>query len=123
MCDESVGAVIVTSASGDEPLVVGIVTDRDIVRAQLGRVADLSRIQAGDIMSDNPLILSADDSIENGILHLRARRVRRAPVVAANGTLIGMVSTDDLLGHVAEQLTALAHLVSHQRHLERARTR
>jgi CBS domain-containing protein len=40
--------------------------------------------------------------------------VRRAPVTAANGDLVGIVSTDDCLGIVAEQLDSLARLVERQ---------
>jgi CBS domain-containing protein len=42
------------------------------------------------------------------------RGVRRAPVVAASGDLVGIVSTDDLLGIIAEQLGSLAHLLDRQ---------
>ncbi len=45
---------------------------------------------------------------------LRERGVRRAPVVAASGDLIGIVSTDDLLGIIAEQLGSLARLLDRQ---------
>jgi hypothetical protein len=40
--------------------------------------------------------------------------VRRAPVTAASGDLVGIVSTDDCLGIVAEQLGSLARLVERQ---------
>jgi CBS domain-containing protein len=40
--------------------------------------------------------------------------VRRAPVVAESGDLVGVVTTDDLLGIVAEQLGSLARLVERQ---------
>jgi Mg/Co/Ni transporter MgtE len=36
------------------------------------------------------------------------------PVVAANGDLVGIVSTDDLLGMIAERRGSLARLVERQ---------
>ena len=44
----------------------------------------------------------------------RCDTARRAPVVAASGDLVGIVSTDDLLGIIAEQLGSLAHLLDRQ---------
>jgi len=58
MRDRHVGAVVVTKAPLDAPVVVGIVTDRDIVRAQLERAEPLSRMRADEVMTRNPLILN-----------------------------------------------------------------
>ena len=41
MRDRHVGAIIVTESDRDRPRVVGMITDRDIVRAQLERTDDL----------------------------------------------------------------------------------
>ena len=98
----------------------GIITDRDIVRAQLERVADLSRLSAGQVMTRNPLVIGEENSADGAIAHLRARGVRRAPVVATDGTLVGLISADDLLAHVAHKLIGLAEIVGWQRKIERA---
>ncbi|HTY49014.1 MAG TPA: CBS domain-containing protein [Steroidobacteraceae bacterium] len=114
MRDEHVGAVIVTDAARDQQRVLGIITDRDIVRAQLSRTADLSRLSAGEVMTHNPLVLSELDSVGSAIADLRARGVRRAPVVAEDGSLVGLLSADDLLVHLARKLGALAGIVERQ---------
>ncbi len=114
MCNRHVGAVVVTHAPIDSPVVVGIITDRDIVRAQLERTADLSRLSAREVMTPDPLVLNEEESAADAIRHLQARGVRRAPVINANGLLVGLVSTDDLLAQVSEELINLASLVSRQ---------
>jgi len=114
MCDRHVGAVVVTVTPSDRPVVAGIITDRDIVRAQLERTADLSRLSAGDIMTRDPLVLNEQESIGKAVQRLRQRGVRRAPVINNSGALIGVISTDDLLAQVSEELLALAHLVEEQ---------
>ena len=119
MGDEHVGAVVVTAAGGSSPHVAGIITDRDIVRAQLERTADLSRLSAGATMTRNPLVLDEHESIEGAIAHLRARGVRRAPVTAADGRPIGLVSVDDLLVHLATSLVGAATIVAQQPRAER----
>lgn len=114
MKDEHVGAVIVTTGASACPRVVGIITDRDIVRAQLAHVADLSRLDAGESMTGQPLVFEERESIDGAIAHLRARGVRRAPVLGTDGKVIGLVSTDDLLGHLATTLVSLARIVVQQ---------
>src|SRR5689334_20558856 len=44
MRDSNIGAVIITKSPLDRPVPVGVITDRDIVQAQLDRTADLSAI-------------------------------------------------------------------------------
>lgn len=120
MRDQHVGALIVTECDREQSRVAGIITDRDIVRAQLEQTADLSRLSAGEIMTRKPLVISEEESVGGAIAHLRARGVRRAPVVALDGTLIGLISADDLLAHVARKLIGLAEIVECQRRVERA---
>jgi CBS domain-containing protein len=114
MHQERVGAVIVTYAPADQPVVVGIVTDRDIVHAQLAHVADFSQLNTADTMSRDPLVLNEQDDIAEALRRLRARGVRRAPVVTGSGALLGLVSTDDLLAQIARDLSGLAGIVARQ---------
>jgi CBS domain-containing protein len=114
MRDEHVGAVVITERDGEKSRVAGILTDRDIVRAQLARTADLTSLGAAETMTRNPLVLSEHESIDLAIAHLRARGVRRAPVVRDDGTPVGLISVDDLLAHLASNVTGLAGVVAQQ---------
>lgn len=114
MHDHHIGSVVVIKSPLDRLVAVGVITDRDIVRAQLQRIADLSRLRAADVMTGNPLVLSEASEPEDAIHKMRARAVRRAPVVDAHGLLIGLVSTDDLLAHIAQQLSNIARVVALQ---------
>jgi CBS domain-containing protein len=119
MRDKHIGAVIVTDGNAQHVRAIGVITDRDIVRAQLERTADLSRLSAGEVMTRNPLVIGEDEPVDGAIAHLHARGVRRAPVVSMDGTLVGLISTDDLLAHVTRKLTSLAEIVGWQRRVER----
>ena len=109
----NVGCVIVVEQRGKPLVPIGIVTDRDIVRA-LPNAGNLGALPVADVMTRDPLVLRENESIVDAMVRLRQRGVRRAPVVAAGGDLVGIVSTDDLLGIVAEQLGSLARLVDRQ---------
>jgi len=52
---------------------------------------------------------------------MRRKGVRRAPVVDANGALVGIVSVDDLIEVLAEQLGSIAALISREQQQERQR--
>ena len=108
MYGERVGCVIVTRMSAGQPVVIGLVTDRDIVRTQLGRVADFSQLAIADAMTHDPLTVHAEDDTSDVLQALRSRSVRRAPVVDAAGAPIGLISVDDLLQHTARQIGDLA---------------
>ncbi len=114
MCSRNVGTVVVTVSPADRPVVVGIITDRDIVRAQLHRVSDLSRLSVAEVMTPDPLVLNEQEVIESAIDQMLARGVRRAPVIDASGKLIGLVSTDDLLAEVSDELVNLIQPIAQQ---------
>jgi len=114
MKERHVGAVVVIARSPTKPQPVGIVTDRDIVRAQLTHVADLSRLCVADVMTKSPVTLRNDDELESAIATLRSHGVRRAPVVNAQGDLVGFLSTDDLIAEVAREVATLARLLEQQ---------
>ena len=114
MRERHVGAVVITEGDPQRPHVAGIITDRDIVCARVTRTEDLSSINAAEIMTPRPLVIAEQDSVGAAVAHLRARGVRRAPVVAADGALLGVISADDLLAHLAGEIAALAGIVSRQ---------
>jgi CBS domain-containing protein len=102
--------VVVDKVSGkDRPL--GIITDRDIVRAQLEHVADLSRLRVADVMTKPAVTLAEDETIQEAVETLRAHRVRRVPVINAQGELIGLVSSDDLIAEVTRVVSSLAQML------------
>jgi CBS domain-containing protein len=110
----NIGCVVVVEPRGKLVVPIGIVTDRDIARALPEHPGDLGALPAAAVMTRNPLVLREDESIVDAMARLRQRGVRRAPVVAASGELVGIVSVDDLLGIIAEQLGSLARLVERQ---------
>ena len=87
MRDRHVGALVVLDKHDPQRQPQGILTDRDIVRGQLIKGADLYCLTVGDVMTRNPLVLHLSISLSEGIEALTSRGVRRAPVVDGNGSL------------------------------------
>ena len=116
MRDGHIGALVVLDMHDPQRQPRGFLTDRDIVRGQLLKGADLHCLTVGDVMTHDPLVLPLDMNLSEGIEALRARGVRRAPVVDGNGSLAGIVTQDDLLPALARSLQELAKLMGKQAH-------
>lgn len=86
------GAIVITDA-GDFP--IGIVTERDILRAIVTYKDRAINAQAGDIMSSPVLTLEPEEDIDSAIMQMQLNRVRRIPITKDN-RLIGIISYDDL---------------------------
>jgi CBS domain-containing protein len=86
-----VGALVVMD--GDRP--VGVVTDRDLVVRGLAKdVPADARVDA--VMSAGVVALKADDDVRQALPIFRSNAIRRLPVVDG-GTIVGMLTADDLL--------------------------
>ena len=117
-----VGDIVVVDEPDGERSPVGIVTDRDIVVSVIALGLDPLGLQVGDIMSDDLLTCREDDDVYQTIEHMRVRGIRRVPVVNRRGGLAGIVSADDLLEFLAEEMGDLSRISgSQQAHEKRAR--
>jgi CBS domain-containing protein len=113
----------VVDETGKGRVPAGILTDRDIVVAVVAREVDPRALTAGDVMSNDLATVRPTDSAADALERMRRRGVRRLPVVAENGTLAGIVTIDDLLAAVADELGALVRAISAEQAREtRART-
>jgi CBS domain-containing protein len=99
----------------DDGKVVGVVSEADMLAKEAlnsepqgmpGMIAGILRrkehekargITAGDLMTSPPVTVKPDDSIERAARLMYTRKVKRLPVVDADGRLVGIVSRADLL--------------------------
>ena len=119
MRQHHVGDLVVIDQPDDEKLPVGIVTDRDIVVSVIALGLDPASLLVGDIMSDDLDTCAMADDVYETIERMRLRGVRRMPVVDDGGRLAGVVSADDLLGFLAEEMGELARIAPHQQSQEK----
>jgi CBS domain-containing protein len=121
MRSQHVGDVVVVEERPDGIYPVGILTDRDIVVELIADEVDLAAVSVGDVMTFELVTASEADDLFDTIKRMRNKGIRRLPVVAGNGTLVGILTVDDLIDLVAEQLTDLVKLITHERNQERFR--
>lgn len=119
---QHVGDVIVVDKFDGTSVPVGILTDRDIVVSVIAPGLDPASLQVGDIMSEDLLTARDSDDVYETIEKMRLRGIRRVPVVDSHGSLSGIVSADDLLEFLAEEMGELSRISPWQQaHERRAR--
>jgi CBS domain-containing protein len=122
MREEHVGALVVVEEREGVPIPVGMLTDRDIVVGVLAKdVAHVDKLDVGDVMTSDVVTATADEDVGDVLRRMRSFGVRRVPVVDAAGTLEGLVSLDDILAGLSDELAEVASLASRQREREPAR--
>jgi CBS domain-containing protein len=95
----NIGAMVVVSPDG----LVGIVSERDIVRELHQRGADLLTRPVSDIMTTLVATCTPEDSVDSLSALMTNNRVRHVPVVK-DGKLAGIVSIGDVVKTRMEEL-------------------
>ncbi len=119
MREEHVGALVVVDdaeegASGRRP--VGMLTDRDIVVGVFAKdSAHLATLDVGDVMTRELITATSDEDVGDVLRRMRSFGVRRVPIVNEAGTLEGVLSIDDAVAGLSEELAEIAALVARQR--------
>lgn len=91
---------------------VGIITDRDICMSALFSGKALHELQVETAMAHEVQSCSPEESVVEAQRRMAQLRVRRLPVLAADGTLAGLVSLADLAREAARQQNAPRHGIS-----------
>lgn len=109
MRSKNVGALVIVNAGRP----VGMLTDRDIVVEVVARGMDPKEVRVGDVMVKKPVTIRQDLGIFDAARTFAKTGVRRLPVVTASGVLVGVITMDDVvmllgneMGHMAGALSA-----------------
>ncbi len=113
-----VGAVIVVDKQNNRQVPVGIVTDRDLVVEILATELDETVITVGDIMAPEIFSVQENTVTHEAIDFMRRKTIRRLPIVDETGELVGILTLDDALQLLSEQLLDLAKLVRYEQKKE-----
>lgn len=120
MREYHVGDLVVVKDQNEQRVPVGIVTDRDIVLEIDAMGIDPQSITVGDAMSFELVTIDEQAELLEATRVMRTHGVRRLPVVGVSGELIGIITSDDVIELLAEQLTNLSDLISQERNREQA---
>jgi CBS domain-containing protein len=120
MREYHVGDLVVIKEKTGKRVPVGIVTDRDIVLEVIAEGVSMDDVNVGDIMSDKLVTAREGDGLLETIKVMRAKGIRRLPVVNDDNELVGILSVDDLIDLFSEQIVDLARLIAREQGREKA---
>ncbi|MCK6551292.1 CBS domain-containing protein [Myxococcota bacterium] len=122
MREHHVGDVVVVERNLQGRVPVGIVTDRDIVVGVVAQgVERPADVFVRDIMGRELITAGADESVSDVLRRMRRFGVRRIPVINSIEVLVGIVTYDDLVHVLVEQLAEFTRLLPEQPEHERQR--
>ena len=99
LATHNIGAMVVVGPDG----VVGMVSERDVVRNLHQHGPELLRRQVGDIMTTVLVSCTPDDAVDDLSALMTNNRVRHVPVLE-HGRLVGIVSIGDVVKNRMEEL-------------------
>lgn len=111
MTNNHVGNLVVVENIGARRVPVGIITDRDIVRNVVAEALDARVFTLGDLGARELVTIEEHQGIYECMQQMRINGVRRVPVVDRTGGLIGIISLDDLIQLIAEELSELSKVI------------
>jgi len=114
-----VGCLIVVEERGKDRIPIALVTDRDLVVKGITEAsANLETMQVARVMSEELVTARDTERMYDVRKKMRARGVRRIPVVDADDRLQGIIAFDDMVEWMAQELADLAQLVSREQEHE-----
>ena len=110
MARSGVGCVVVER----ERRPVAILTDRDLALDALCEDLDVDTTSVKAVMGHAPITIFEGESLQAAAQRIAAARVRRLPIVDAEGLLVGLISADDLMLHTADRLGRIRAVLGQQ---------
>lgn len=104
----SVGTLVVQE---NGQALLGILSDRDIAIRCVARDLDPDADTVGDVMTSPVRSVEEATPIEDALALMAAAGVRRLPVIDEDERIIGILSVDDVLGLLSEEIATIGQLL------------
>ena len=106
MCERNIGGVVVV----DQDQLVGIFTERDYARKLILKGKASKGTPISEIMTRNPITVTADTLISDCMNMMSDKRIRHLPIMDG-ARVTGMISIGDVVKHIIEdQKATIEHL-------------
>ena len=109
LAEHNIGALVVTNADG---AIVGIVSERDIVRALPERGAEILAAEVSEIMTATVVTADPHTDVVDAMRSMTDKRVRHLPVLEGD-ELVGIVSIGDIVKNRIDELQAATDQLTH----------
>jgi CBS domain-containing protein len=102
-----IGAMPVRDAGGR---IVGMFSERDIIRAFSESGADVALLLVGDLMAKRLIACAPDDLMVTARKLMKVNRIRHLPVME-DGHLVGLLSISDALEAILQETDMEVHIL------------
>lgn len=90
----------------------GILTDRDIALQVTGGNKDPQKTKVREVMTANPVHIPVERTLHDLTSLMHTHHVRRVPIVGEGGAVVGLVTLDDLLILLGQEMADIGQGVS-----------
>jgi len=101
MSDNDIGSVVIVKTQDNKQIPIGIITERDIVRA-LGRETVDLKDPLTDFMSKPIITIHSNSSAREAIHLMNSKNIRRILVVDSNGRMVGILTEKDIFTQISK---------------------
>jgi len=109
MARDSLGTLIISDSAGDS--VDGILTDRDIVK-EIGDGRDPERSSVAEFAKRPVTTMTVGSSRAEILKKMKTHGIRRVPLVDGSGRVSGLVSLDDVLVEMGEEMSEIRQTIN-----------
>jgi CBS domain-containing protein len=102
MAESHIGAIAVRKGAA----IVGVFSERDLVKRVVAEGRDPVTTRVGDVMSNDVVKVSDSDSVESAASAMRLQHVRHAVIVDQAGNYLALLSERHLLYDLMKALEA-----------------
>jgi CBS domain-containing protein len=92
----------------------GIITDRDIALRVVGALKDPQTTLVKEVMTPDPIRISVDKTLRHLTSLMHAYHVRRVPVVNGFDTTVGIVTLDDLIAELGDEMSDIGKAIAEE---------
>jgi CBS domain-containing protein len=107
MNEHRIGSLVVV----DEDRVIGMFTERDVLRRVVGEHRDPGTTLVGDVMTTEVACCTLQTTLEEARGAMKNRRIRHLPLVDEDGRLTGLISIGDLNAYDASNQEQTIYLL------------
>jgi CBS domain-containing protein len=104
-----VGALVVVEAFEAKNRPLGIITDRDIVLKAVAEEKSCD-ITVGQLIESELVTANENDMLFDTLEHMKSKGIRRVPVIDDDGYLAGILSTDDIIEFLTDEMKDISTL-------------
>ena len=108
--DNNVGCLIVEN----DGKLCGILTDRDIALKVTCAQKEARVTKVADVMTPDPVRISIDKDLQHLMSLMHAFQVRRVPIVDGYDTTLGIVTLDDLIALLGDEMSEIGKTISEE---------